>query len=80
MRRHQSQLQLDWQFVGFNAMAETRDDARAKVACGLKLQALADELQPSMTHCNSEIAELRNQTQALVAQLYHGHQPVSEHI
>lgn len=78
MRTKHSQREANWETVGYDTMAETGDDGRAKQACGLKLQALADELQPAMTRCKSTVNELRARAQALAAQLYQRHHPVSD--
>jgi hypothetical protein len=78
MKMKHSQRKTNWETVGYQTMAETRDELRAKLACGLKLQAFADELQPGMAKCKSTIAELRLRAEALAAQLYQRHHPVSD--
>src|SRR5258706_8174473 len=78
MRTKHSQRKTNWEAVGYETMAETRDESRAKLACGLKLQALADELNPPIVRCKTSIGEQRARAQALAAQLYQRHHPVSD--
>jgi hypothetical protein len=78
MNRKYSQTNLDWEQVGYAAMAETRDDTRARQTCSLKLAALADELKPLMAAGAKRIGELRGRVQALHAQLYNRAHPISD--
>jgi hypothetical protein len=69
----------DFDKFGYETMLECGDDEkRAQTICGLRIHALVDELQSTLTRLQSEIEQARRQAAALHAYLYDGPEPVED--
>jgi hypothetical protein len=69
---------IDFEELGYQAMAETGDEVVAKDICGLHIHALALELSPKLARLSSSIKEKRGRRESLCSHLYERHVPVSD--
>lgn len=75
----QKEKNIDFEKLGYETGLQCGDnEERAKVICGLRIHALADELQSRVTRLQSEIEQARNQAAALHAHLYDRPEPVND--
>src|SRR5438552_3905657 len=62
---------VDPEQEGYRTMLEVRDLEQAKVVCGLRLHARADEIKAAIDHLATLTAQKKVQAAALITQLYH---------
>lgn len=68
---------IDFERLGYETMLETGDEIAAQHICGLKIQALEDEIQPELAHVEAELSQARARAAALHSWLYDRVQPIS---